>query len=149
MVRIVVEQDKFLRLLPVIFDPGTPAEHQRAIADFFAHDEPDFAGWCRRLRERMPGLVPAEIAFARDQADLRDKLATAESVIVEGLLIGEAELAAAPRLAVVQKFGGLAHNIDAAACARHGVPVETVRRRVNVAVAEQAFALMIALMKRV
>jgi lactate dehydrogenase-like 2-hydroxyacid dehydrogenase len=149
MVRIVVEQDKFLRLLPVIFDPATPAEHQRAIADFFAHDEPDFAGWCRRLRERMPGIVPAEIVFARDQADLRDKLAAADGVIVESLVIGEAELAVAPRLAIVQKFGALAHNIDREACARRGVVVETVRRRVNVAVAEQAFALMIALMKRI
>ena len=149
MVRIVVEQDKFLRLLPVIFDPATAAEHQRAIADFFAHDEPDFAGWCRRLRERMPGLVPAEIAFARDQADLRDKLATAEGVVVESLVIGEAELAAAPRLAIVQKFGALTHNIDRAACARRGVVVETVRRRVNVAVAEQAFALMMALVKHI
>ncbi|HTY68441.1 MAG TPA: D-isomer specific 2-hydroxyacid dehydrogenase family protein [Alphaproteobacteria bacterium] len=149
MVRIVVEQDKFLRMLPVIFDPATPPEHQRAVADFFAHDEPDFAGWCRRLRERMPGLVPAEIAFARDQADLRDKLATAGGVIVESFTIGEAELAAAPRLAIVQKFGALTHNIDRAACARRGVAVGTVRRRVNVAVAEQAFALMMALAKRI
>ena len=149
MVRIVVEQDKFLRMLPVIFDPATPAEHQRAIADFFAHDEPDFAGWCRRLRERMPGLVPAEIVFAEDQADLRGKLAVADGAIVESLTIGEAELAAAPRLAIVQKFGGIALNIDSEACSRRGVAVETVRRRVNVAVAEQAFALMMALAKRI
>jgi phosphoglycerate dehydrogenase-like enzyme len=147
-VRIVVEEDKFLRLLPVIFDPATPDEHQQAIADFFALDEPDFAGWCRRLRERMPDIVPAEIVFATDQADLSDKLAEADGAIVESLVIGEAELAAAPRLAIVQKFGALTHNIDRDACARRGVAVETVRRRVNVAVAEQAFALMLALVKR-
>ena len=149
MARIVVEEDKFLRLLPVIFDPGTSAEHQHAIADFFAHDEPDFAGWCRRLRERMPGLIPAEIVFAADQADLRDKLAAADAVIAESFQIGEAELAAAPRLAIVQKFGAIAANVDVEACARRGVAVGTLRRRVNVAVAEQAFALMIALAKRI
>lgn len=149
MVRIVVEQDKFLRMLPVIFDPATPAAHQHAIADFFIHDEPDFEGWCCRLRERMPGLVPAEIVFADDQAGLRDKLAVADGVIVESLRFGETELAAAPKLAIVQKFGGIALNIDREACARRDVVVETVRRRVNVAVAEQAFALMIALAKRI
>lgn len=148
MVRIVVEEDKFLRMLPVIFDPGTPEEHQRAIADFFACDEPDFAGWCRRVRQQIPGLFPAEIAFARDQADLKDKLATAAGVVVESLRIGDAELAAAPHLAIVQKFGGLVPNIDLEACARHGVAVDMLRRRVNVAVAEQAFALMIGLVKR-
>lgn len=149
MVRIVVEEDKFLRMLPVIFDPGTPEEHQRAIADFFAHDEPDFAGWCRRVRQQIPGLFPAEIVFARDQADLKDKLATAAGVVVESLRIGDAELAAAPRLAIVHKFGALIPNIDAEACARRGVTVELLRRRVNVAVAEQAFALILALVKRV
>ena len=148
MLRIVIEEDKFLRMLPVIFDPETPAEHRRAIADFFAHDEPDFAGWCRRVRQQIPGLFPAEIAFARDQADLTEKLATADGVIVEGLVIGEAELAAAPRLAIVQKFGALVPNIDVEACARRGVAVDILRRRVNVAVAEQAFAMMIALVKR-
>lgn len=149
MVRIVVEEDKFLRMLPVIFDPGTPDDHRRAIADFFAHDEPDFAGWCRRVRQQIPGLFPAEIVFARDQADLQDKLATAAGVVVESLRIGDAELAAAPHLGIVQKFGALIPNIDVEACARRGVAVELLRRRVNVAVAEQAFALMIALVKRI
>lgn len=146
--RIVVEEDKFLRMLPVVFDPDTPADHQRAIADFFAHDEPDFAGWCRRVRQQIPGLFPAEIVFAKDQADLRDKLATAAGAVVESLTVGDAELAVAPALAIVQKFGRLTLNIDHAACARRGVVVDTVRRRVNVAVGEQAFAMVMALTKR-
>lgn len=148
MVRIVVEDDAILRIVPVILDPGTPEEHRCAVADFFAHDEPDFAGWCRGVRQRIPGLFPAEVVFAKDQHDLRARLAGAAGVIVESLAIGEAELALAPGLAIAQKFGSVAPNIDVEACARRGVAVETLRRRVNVAVAEQAFALMIALAKR-
>lgn len=148
MVRIVVEDDAILRIVPVILDSRISTEHRHAVADFFAHDEPDFAGWCDGLRQRIPGLYPAEIVFATDQADLRAKLAEADGVIVETLKIGDVELAAAPRLKVVQKFGAIAANIDAAACARRGVPVETLRRRVNIAVAEQAIALMIGLAKR-
>ena len=62
--------------------------------------------------------------------------------------MGPAELEAAPLLKIVQKFGALAGNIDIDACARKGIAVEIQRRRVNVAVAEQALALMLALAKR-
>jgi lactate dehydrogenase-like 2-hydroxyacid dehydrogenase len=148
MIRLIVEADAVLRIVPVILDPATPAEHQRAVADFFAHDAPDFAGWCDRLRQEIPGLYPADVVFAADQADFRAKLADADGAIVESLGVGEAELADAPRLAVVQKFGAIAGNIDVGACGRRGVAVEILHRRVNVAVAEQAFALMIALAKR-
>jgi phosphoglycerate dehydrogenase-like enzyme len=149
MAHLVVEEDKFLRVVPAMLDPAATEEHRHAIADFFAHDEPDFAGWCHRLHQKLPGLYPATVEFARDQADLRRKIAAADGVIVESLRVGAEELGAASRLAIVQKFGGIAANIDLDACARHGVAVATLRRRVNVAVAEQAFAMMIALAKRV
>ncbi len=45
-------------------------------------------------------------------------------------------------------FGTLMSNIDTAACERRSIPVASQARRVNVAVAEHAFALMIALAKR-
>lgn len=149
MTRILIEDDAFLHVVPAILDPAASAEHRRAVADFFAHDEPDFAGWCRRVRQQIPGLFPASIIFAEDQADLRAKLGDADGVIVESLRIGDEELAAAPRLAVVQKFGAIVGNVDVEACARRNVEVATLRRRVNVAVAEQAFAMMIALAKRI
>ena len=149
MPRIVIEEDHFLKIVPVVLDPATPAAHQRAVAEFFAHDEPDFPGWCRRLQQRLPGLYPAEVVFAEDQADLAAKLAEADGVIVESLAIDAAVLAGAPRLAVVQKFGTITANIDLAACAARGVVVETLHRMVNVAVAEQAFALLLALAKRI
>ena len=149
MVRIVVEDDAILRIVPVILDPAASADDRRAVADLFAQGEPDFYGWCDRLRARIPGLYQAEVAVAVDQSDLRAKLPGADAVIAESLKIGDAELAAAPRLAVVQKFGVVTANIDAAACARHAVPVDTLRRRVNIATAERAIAVMLARAKRI
>ena len=48
----------------------------------------------------------------------------------------------------MQKFGTVTRNVDLAACADHGVPVAFLRRRQNIAVAEHAFALTLALAKR-
>jgi phosphoglycerate dehydrogenase-like enzyme len=149
MIRLLVESDAILRVVPVILDPQTAPDHQRAIADFFAHDEPDFFGWCDRVRQQIPGLYPAALEFARDQAEFRAKLPNADAAIVESLEVGETELAAAPKLVMVQKFGSLVGNIDLTACARRNVAVDIQRRRVNVAVAEQAFAMMIALAKMI
>ncbi len=148
MIRVVVEEDAILRVVPVILDPATPEPHRRAITDFFAFDEPDFAGWCRRVQQRLPGLYPAAVTMVRDQDALVAALGEADAVVVESLTIGPRELAAAPRLAMVQKFGTLVPGIDIAACTARGVAVEIQRRRVNVAVAEQAIMLMLALGKR-
>jgi phosphoglycerate dehydrogenase-like enzyme len=49
----------------------------------------------------------------------------------------------------VQRFGAAPTGIDVEACKEHGVAVFTLRRIVNVAVAEQVFALLIALSKRI
>jgi phosphoglycerate dehydrogenase-like enzyme len=145
---LLVEDDAILRIIPVVLDPETAAPHRAAVADFFAHDEPDFAAWCRRLHQRIPGLYPAKVVFAHDQADLDAKLPEADGVIVEGLKIGRDNLAKASRLKFVQRFGTVLSNVDTQACAERGVTVEALRRRVNIAVAEQAFAFMIALAKR-
>jgi phosphoglycerate dehydrogenase-like enzyme len=149
MTRIVIEEDHFLKIVPVVLDPATPQAHRQAVAEFFAHDEPDFLGWCSRLQQRLAGLYPAEVIFAASEADLKTKAAAADGVVVEGLRIDDVVLSAASRLAVVHKFGAITTNIDLAACARRGIAVATLRRMVNVAVAEQACALMLALAKRI
>jgi len=149
MTRIVIEEDHFLKIVPVVLDPATPEAHRHAVADFFAHDEPDFLGWCSALQQRLAGLYPAEVIFAAGEADLGTKIADADGVVVESLPIDDAVLSAASRLAVVHKFGAITTNIDLEACARRGVAVVTLRRMVNVAVAEQACALMLALAKRI
>ncbi|HUB96034.1 MAG TPA: NAD(P)-dependent oxidoreductase [Stellaceae bacterium] len=147
--RIVVEEDAILRAVPVVLDPRTAEEHCRATADFYEFDEPDFPGWLARVRQQIPGLFPAEIVFARDEADLIAKIVDADALIVESFLVNESVLAHAGKLKIVQKFGGVAPNIDAAACLARGVRVSVQRRRVNIAVAEQAMALMLALAKRI
>ncbi len=149
MTRIVIEEDHFLKIIPVVLDPATAEPHRRAVAEFFAHDDPDFLGWCERLQQRLPGLFPATVEFAVDEADLAAKSADADGIVVEGFRVDDALLAGAPRLAIVHKFGTITTNIDAAACARRGVEVATLRRHVNIAVAEQACAFLLALAKRI
>jgi phosphoglycerate dehydrogenase-like enzyme len=146
---ILIEEDHFLKIVAVILDPATPPAHQQAVADFFAHDVPDFPGWCAELRARLPGLYPARVMFAASQADLLANLSGADAVIVESLVIDRAALAGARRLKIAHKFGALASNIDESACAELGIGVAILPRRVNIAVAEQCFALMLALAKRV
>ena len=69
MPTLLIEEDHFLKIVPVILDPDIPDAHRRAVADFFAHDVPDFLGWCDDLRARMPGLYPTRVVWADDQAD--------------------------------------------------------------------------------
>jgi len=147
--KVLVEQDSVLRSVAVVLDPDSPAEQMKAVADWYRFDEPDFEGWLTRVRRQLPGLFPAKVVFAKDEADMVAKIGDADALVVEGFAVGEAELAGAKRLRIVQKFGGLAGNIDAAACHKRGITVAVQRRRVNIAVAEQAMALMLALAKRV
>lgn len=147
-ITIAVEDDPFLRLIGVILDPATPAERIAAFSDFFAHDLPDFDGWLRNLRARLKRLHPATVHIVEDAAQWPEALAQADIAVAESLPVGAAELAAAPRLRVVQKFGTIAAGIDAAACATRGVKVRTLRRRANIACAEHALMLMLALARR-
>ena len=64
------------------------------------------------------------------------------------LHVGADDLAAAPALKVVQKFGTGLRNIDTAACAAKGVKLLTIRRRANISCAEHAFALMLMLARK-
>lgn len=146
--RLTVENDPFLRLVGVVLDTATAPERVAAFGDFFAHDLPDFTGWLAALRERLPRLYPASVTLVDDTGALRAALTDADVAVVESLPFGDAELAAAPRLRAVQKFGALAANIDGAACAARGVAVRTLRRRANMACAEHAFALMLGISRQ-
>jgi glyoxylate reductase/D-3-phosphoglycerate dehydrogenase len=147
---IVVEDDPFPRLLQVILDPSTPAARAAAFAHFFAHEEPDFAGWCERLRGRLKRLYPAQVRLVDDQASLLAAMPGARAVIVESLAVGKKEIAAAGKtLRIAQKYGTVLENFDAAACRRAGVRVLTLRRRVNISCTEHAYALMLALARKI
>jgi phosphoglycerate dehydrogenase-like enzyme len=146
---LVVEDDRFLRMVQIVLDPNASRERYDAFADFFAHDEPDFAGWRAKLQQQARGLYPAEVRLVETQDELRANLADACALIVEGLAVGAGEIAAAPRLRAVQKYGVDLRRIDAEACVKNGVAVLTLRRRANIACAELALTLMLMLARRV
>lgn len=146
---IVVENDPFPRLLQAFLDAKDVPARTAAIADFVAHDIADYPAWLTRARARAQGLYPAEVRLAATQDELRAQLADADAVVTESLTIGPEELGIGERLRVVHKYGTVLRNIDAAACAARGIGVLTVRRRANIACAEYAFGLMLALAKKV
>jgi phosphoglycerate dehydrogenase-like enzyme len=145
---IVVEDDVALRPLTILLDPECSAERVAAYADYVAHDLPDLHGWAEALRDRVPGLVPCRITLVSDQAALRAALPSADVVVVEALRVGAEDLALAPRIRLVQKFGTVTATIDGKALSDRGIPLALLRRRTNIAVAEHGFALLLALAKR-
>jgi phosphoglycerate dehydrogenase-like enzyme len=145
---IVVEDDPFTRLIPLVLDPGAGEERRAAFADFMSTDEPDFAGWCSRVRANATGLFPAEIRMVTSENEMRANLADCVALVVESFRVGRDDLAAAPRLKVVQKFGTGLRNIDVAACADKRIKLLTLRRRANISCAEHAFGLMLMLARK-
>ena len=145
---IVVEDDPFLRLIAVALDPATARERIDAFADFFSCDLDDFDAWLQSVRRAAGGLFPAKVRLVTSAAECRGALSDAEVAVVESLTLGREELAAAPHLRVIQKFGAILRNIDVEACAERGVRVLTLRRRANVACAEHGLMLMLALARK-
>jgi phosphoglycerate dehydrogenase-like enzyme len=145
---IVVEDDPFTRLIPVVLDPASSEERRAAFINFMAHDEPDFDGWVRRIRAAASGIYPAEVRMVSSQEELRAHLPECQALVVEALAVGRDELALAKRLRVLQKFGTNLRNIDVAACRERSVRLLTLRRRANISCAEHAFALIFMLARK-
>lgn len=148
MPKIVAEDDVIIRTAQVILDPDTDPERYAAFADYYHVDVPGFDEWVAKVRASIPHLYPARFEMVGDKEEFRAALADADGVICESLKVGPDELALAPKLKIVQKFGTDTRNIDLDACAARGVAVRPLRRRVNVAVAEQAFTMMLAMAKK-
>jgi phosphoglycerate dehydrogenase-like enzyme len=146
---LVVEDDVWARLIGVVLDPTTSQERWIAFADFMSPDLPDFGGWCDGVKKAAGTLFPSEVRLVGSRAELQGHLAAAEAIVTESLNIGAEELVLAPRLKVIHKYGMILRNIDVAACQTRGVKVLAVRRRANVACAEHAFALMLALARQI
>ena len=147
---VVVEDDPFPRLVQVVLDPATPRARREAFAHFFSHEILDFDGWCERLRKRLGHIHPAVVRLVSDEAELLAAMPGARIVVTESLRIGAREIAAAGgTLRVVQKYGTVLSNIDEAECKAAGVNVLTLRRRANIACAEHALALMLALARKI
>jgi hypothetical protein len=107
---LVVEDDPWTRLIGVVLDPTTSHERRAAFADFMSPDEPNFAGWCDALRARAGALYPSEIRLLPSHAQLRDSLSGACALIFESFAVGRDELACAPALKVVHKYGAVRHS---------------------------------------
>ena len=67
---IVVEDDPFTRLIPLVLDPTASEERRAAFADFMSTDEPDFAGWCERVRQGAASIFPATVRMVTSEADM-------------------------------------------------------------------------------
>jgi phosphoglycerate dehydrogenase-like enzyme len=146
---LVVEDDVWTRLIGVVLDPSTSQERHDAFADFMSPDLPDFRGWCDRIQTTAAPLYPSDVRLVSSRQELHSNLPSAQAIVTESLSIGREELALAPHLKVVHKYGMLLRNIDVAACEAGRVKVLGVRRRANIACAEHAFALMLALVRRI
>jgi phosphoglycerate dehydrogenase-like enzyme len=145
---LVVEDDVWTRLIGVVLDPSTSQERHDAFADFMSPDLPDFRGWCNKVQTTAGPLYPSDVRLVSSKTELHSNLDSAEAIVTESLNMGREELALAPRLKVIHKYGAVLRNIDVAACEARGVKVLGVRRRANIACAEHAFALMLALARR-
>jgi phosphoglycerate dehydrogenase-like enzyme len=145
---IVVEDDPFTRLIPLVLDPNASEERRAAFADFMSTDEPDFIGWCERVRSASQNIYPADVRLVESEDEMRANLKDCVALVVESFRVGAAELAAAPHLKMLQKFGTGLRNIDAAACTARGIKLLTLRRRANISCAEHAFGLMLMLARK-
>src|SRR5580704_18421664 len=145
---LIVEDDVWTRLIGVVLDPTTGPERRAAFADFMSPDLPDFRTWCDKVKTAAKSLYPSEVRLVKSQDELRRNLEAAEAIVTESLKIGPEELALAPRLKVVYKYGAILRNIDVNACVSRGIRVLAVRRRANISCAEHAFALMLMLARR-
>jgi phosphoglycerate dehydrogenase-like enzyme len=145
---LVVENDAFLRIIQIVLDPTTSPERIQAFADFFEHDLPDFDGYIKDVRAAAGAAFPAEVRLVDTQEELLKAAPEADAIVVESLNVGPSEIDAARKLRVVQKFGTILRNVDAAALQARGIPLRTQRRRANIACAEATLAMMLELAKK-
>ena len=102
--------------------------------------------------EFAQGLLPEGFRIAAPQSDSADAraelLAVAEAVLTQHAPVQAPELAAAPRVRLVQRYGRRADGIDLGAAAAAGTVVATMPLRGCIAVAEHAITLVLALSKQ-
>jgi len=145
---IVVEDDPFTRLIPLVLDPTASEERRAAFADFMSTDEPDFAGWCERVRQAAARIYPATVWMVTSESEMRGHLPGCSALVVESFRVTRDDLRVGGQLKVVQKFGTGLRNIDVAACIERDIKVLTLRRRANISCAEHAFGLMLMLARK-
>jgi hypothetical protein len=111
---VVIEDDPWTRLIGVVLDPTASEERRAAFADFMSPDEPNFARWCDELRARAGELYPSDVRMVPSPAELCVNLPLARALVVESFAVGPQELACAPHLKVIHKYGAILRNIEVA-----------------------------------
>lgn len=145
--KVVIEDDRSLRMLQVLLDPATDPVRRAAFGDYIQHDV-SLEAATAMLVKSAPSLFPATVVSVCNQAQLLAALPDADVLIAESLDAGQAELGAAVKLRAIVRFGVATDGIDVGLCRSRGIAVITQRRRTNVAVAEHAMALTMALAKK-
>ncbi len=82
-------------------------------------------------------------------AQVVERARGADILVVNKVVLGEAELAALPRLKLICVSATGTNNIDLAAARRRGIPVKNVEGYSTPSVAQHVFALLLALTNRV
>jgi len=145
---IVIEDDVFTRVFDVVLNPQCTTERKNAFADFFAHDMPEFLEWAKSQKNKTTHLKNCTVTFVHSQEELSEQLPKAHAVVLESLQLEKSDIEKAPHLIAVQKYGFITKNINIDACEARNIKVLRVRRRANIACAEQAMMMILALAKR-
>lgn len=102
-----------------------------------------------RLRDAGLEVVRNETGGILDEAAMKTLLAPCEGVILGVDPMNAEVLTAAPKLRAIAKYGVGLDNIDLAACETRGIRVSRTLGANSDAVADYAFALMLAVARRV
>src|SRR5258708_19532494 len=95
-------------------------------------DEPDFAGWCERVRQAAAKIYPATVRMVTSETEMRGHLPGCSALVVESFRVTRDDLQAAGQLKVVQKFGTGLRNIDLPPSVQRDLRILTLRRRANI-----------------
>jgi phosphoglycerate dehydrogenase-like enzyme len=144
---LVAEDDPPLRLVGLALGAPLDAKMRTTLGRFFTADVDTSLARLREIAREVgvAGDVSADVATG---ADLGSQLAGVRYLLVEGAEVTDATLANATDLRLIQKHGEDCRNIDLAAAARRRIPVATLRRWANSAVAEQTVLLLLAIARR-
>ncbi|MBB43909.1 MAG: hypothetical protein CMM44_09125 [Rhodospirillaceae bacterium] len=148
MTTIVAQDDHIIRALSVLLDPNCPQERIHAFEDYYSVDMPNFLEWRDELRRKYTKVFPSKVILTHSQMEFDASLEEADGVVVEDYYFGKKQLKNAQKLRICHNFRSDMRNIDEPACVASGVVVKPLFRRVNVAVGEHAFSLMMALGKK-
>jgi glycerate dehydrogenase len=98
------------------------------------------------LEQALPGLV---VHGSTDEQELAGRIADAEIVLLNTVVLSRALLAGAQRLKLIAVAGTGTDNIDSAAAAAFGIGISNVRGYCTRSVTQQVWALILALTQHV